>query len=56
MFKFFKSQWSTKKDFFDLLTWWDIGKIKIKQLCQQYGKERACRFRQEKNSFEGRNN
>lgn len=36
-FKFFwKSFRSEKQDFTSLRQWWDCGKVKIKQLCQQY--------------------
>ena len=37
MFVFFwKNHQSTRFDFVSLQQWWDIGKIKIKQFCQQY--------------------
>lgn len=36
-FVFFWDNFKTRKDEFeDLRQWWDIGKVKIRMLCQQY--------------------
>ena len=49
VFKIFWRDWSTrKKDYDSLLDWWDLGKVKIRQICQDFGKERAFRYKQEK--------
>ena len=46
---YFWKMWSNKKHMYgNLLLWWDIGKSKISQICQQYGRERSLKFKREK--------